>query len=64
MHLPGDVYVKKAWTTSNDFNPRYDAKKRIYHYFINYSNQNLFCASIHGGFYELNVDRMREELPS
>lgn len=61
-NLPGDVYVKKAWTTSDDFNPRYDAKKRIYHYFLNYSkSKNLFLRKYSWWFpYGLDIDRMRE----
>ncbi|MFN6992475.1 MAG: tRNA pseudouridine(38-40) synthase TruA, partial [Fervidobacterium sp.] len=33
-NLPKDIYVKKVWYTEKNFNPRYAAKKRIYHYYI------------------------------
>jgi len=33
-NLPDDVYVKKVVEVDKNFHPRFEAKRRIYHYFI------------------------------
>ncbi|WP_448375941.1 tRNA pseudouridine(38-40) synthase TruA [Fervidobacterium sp.] len=61
-NLPRDIYVKKAWFTAENFNPRYDAKKRIYHYFIlNSKTNDIFLRKYTWWFpYELDIEAMRK----
>ncbi|MEJ5257935.1 MAG: tRNA pseudouridine(38-40) synthase TruA [Fervidobacterium sp.] len=61
-NLPRDIYVKKAWFVHENFNPRYEAKKRIYHYFIlNSKSNDIFLRRYTWWFpYKLNVEAMRE----
>jgi len=61
-NLPRDIYVKKAWFTAENFNPRYDAKKRIYHYFIlNSKTNDIFLRRYTWWFpYELDIEVMRK----
>lgn len=61
-NLPDDIYIRNVWITSEDFNPRYDAKKRIYHYFVNKSkSKDMFLRKYSWWFpYELDADRMRK----
>ncbi len=61
-NLPMDIYVKRVWFTHENFNPRYEAKKRIYHYYIlNSKMNNVFLRKYTWWFpYELNIDEMRK----
>ncbi|MGB9614263.1 MAG: tRNA pseudouridine(38-40) synthase TruA, partial [Fervidobacterium sp.] len=61
-NLPDDIYVKRAWFTSPDFNPRYHARLRIYHYYIcNAKSKNLFLRKYSWWFpYELDIGKMRD----
>lgn len=61
-NLPSDIYIKKAWFTDSSFNPRYQAKRRIYHYYIyNSKSKNLFLRKYTWWFpYKLNIERMQE----
>jgi tRNA pseudouridine38-40 synthase len=60
-NLPKDIYVKKVWFTSENFNPRYEAKRRIYHYYILNSKMNdIFLRRYAWWFpYELDITKMR-----
>ncbi|AMW32304.1 tRNA pseudouridine38-40 synthase [Fervidobacterium changbaicum] len=61
-NLPKDIYVKKVWFVSDNFNPRYEAKCRIYHYFILNSKMNdIFLRKYTWWFpYELDISKMRQ----
>jgi len=61
-NLPDDVYVKEVFEGSKNFHPRFDVKKRIYHYFILTSKQkNVFLRKYVWWFpYELDLDAMRK----
>jgi len=61
-NLPDDVYVREVYEVPENFHPRYDVKKRIYHYFIHTSKEkNVFLRKYVWWFpYDLDVDRMRE----
>ncbi|QTA38552.1 tRNA pseudouridine(38-40) synthase TruA [Thermosipho ferrireducens] len=60
-NLPADIYIKRAWEVSKDFNPRFAAKKRIYHYYISTKNKNIFLRNYMWHFpYKLNIQKMRE----
>lgn len=60
-NLPRDMYVKRAWFVSEKFNPRYEAKRRIYHYFIlNDRYCDVFLRKYAWWFpYELDIEAMR-----
>ncbi|MCD6104671.1 MAG: tRNA pseudouridine(38-40) synthase TruA [Thermosipho sp. (in: Bacteria)] len=59
-NLPRDIYVKKAWEVDQNFNPRFKAKKRIYHYLIKTDERNVFLRNFVWHFkYELNIEKMR-----
>ncbi len=60
--LPKDMHVRDVWFTSDDFNPRSFATKRIYHYFIlNKPEKNVFLRNRAWWFpYPLNLKKMRE----
>jgi hypothetical protein len=61
-NLPPDIYVRFVKTTEDRFNPRFDATRRIYHYFIlNQQEPDIFNRSNYWWFpYDLNINRMRE----
>lgn len=61
-NLPSDIYVKRVWFTQQNFNPRYEAKRRIYHYYIyNSKSKDLFLRKYTWWFpYELDLEKMRE----
>lgn len=61
-NLPDDIYVRKVIEVNKDFNPRFEAKRRIYHYFIyNATEPNLFIRNYAWWFpYKLDVEKMRE----
>jgi len=61
-NLPSDIYVKKVWFTDPNFNPRYQAKRRIYHYYIyNSKSKDLFLRKYTWWFpYALDIEKMRE----
>ncbi|AEH51126.1 tRNA pseudouridine(38-40) synthase TruA [Pseudothermotoga thermarum] len=61
-NLPDDVYVRKVIEVPKDFNPRFCATRRIYHYFIyNGKTPNVFTRKYYWWFpYELDVNKMRE----
>ncbi|HIP92380.1 MAG TPA: tRNA pseudouridine(38-40) synthase TruA [Thermotoga sp.] len=61
-NLPPDVYVRRAFFVHKNFNPRFEAKKRIYHYYIlNTKTPNIFLRKYLWWFpYELNVELMRK----
>lgn len=60
-NLPDDVYIRKVIEVDKNFHPRFEARRRIYHYFIyNASEPNLFIRNYAWWFpYELNVQKMR-----
>jgi tRNA pseudouridine38-40 synthase len=59
-NIPRDMYVKRAWEVDKKFNPRFDAKKRIYHYFIKTDERNVFLRNYVWHFkYNLNIEKMR-----
>ncbi len=60
-NLPDDVYVRKIIEVTEDFHPRFDAKRRIYHYFLYNSREpNLFIRNYAWWFpYELDIEKMR-----
>jgi len=60
-NLPKDIYVRKVWFANENFNPRYEAKRRIYHYYILNSKENdIFLRRYAWWFpYELDIARMR-----
>lgn len=60
-NLPDDVYIRKVIEVDKNFHPRFEAKRRIYHYFIyNASEPNLFIRNYAWWFpYELNIQKMR-----
>lgn len=60
-NLPDDIYIKKAWLVDRNFNPRFAAKKRIYHYFISTRERNVFLRNYVWHFkYKLDIDAMRK----
>ncbi|MCD6550922.1 tRNA pseudouridine(38-40) synthase TruA [Thermotoga sp.] len=61
-NLPDDVYVKRVFEVPKNFHPRFDVKKRIYHYFIYTSREkNVFLRKHVWWFpYELDLEAMRE----
>jgi len=61
-NLPPDIYVRTVKTTEDRFNPRFDATRRIYHYFIlNQQEPDIFNRNNYWWFpYDLNLERMRE----
>ncbi|HEY8542065.1 MAG TPA: tRNA pseudouridine(38-40) synthase TruA, partial [Pseudothermotoga sp.] len=60
-NLPDDVYVRRVIEVDENFHPRFDAKRRIYHYFIyNSKEPNLFIRNYAWWFpYELDIEKMR-----
>ncbi|MEJ5228769.1 MAG: tRNA pseudouridine(38-40) synthase TruA [Pseudothermotoga sp.] len=60
-NLPDDVYVRRVIEVDEDFHPRFDAKRRIYHYLIyNSKEPNLFIRNYAWWFpYDLNIEKMR-----
>ncbi len=60
-NLPDDVYVRKVSEVGEKFHPRFDARRRIYNYFIyNSKEPNLFLRRYAWWFpYELNIEKMR-----
>lgn len=60
--LPPDMRVKDVWFEEDSFNPRNNAVKRIYHYFIyNSKERNVFLRDRVWWFpYPLNVEKMRQ----
>lgn len=60
-NLPSDIHVTNAMEVPKNFNPRFHAKKRIYHYYIlNSKEPNIFLRNYVWWFpYELDVERMR-----
>ncbi|HCZ06211.1 MAG: tRNA pseudouridine38-40 synthase [Thermotogota bacterium] len=61
-NLPEDIYVRKVIEVDRDFNPRFRAVKRIYHYYIwNSTVPNLFFRRYTWWFpYKLDLSAMRE----
>ncbi|HOO32674.1 MAG TPA: tRNA pseudouridine(38-40) synthase TruA [Thermotogota bacterium] len=61
-NLPSDIYVRGVRTVEENFNPRFDATRRIYHYFIrNEEEQDIFTQNNYWWFpYKLDVERMRQ----
>lgn len=61
-NLPDDVYVKKVVEVDKNFHPRFEAKRRVYHYFIyNSPEPNLFLRNYTWWFpYKLDVEKMRQ----
>jgi len=60
-NLPPDIYVRRVYAVENSFNPRFSARKRIYHYLIdNSSEPNLFRRKYFWWFpYKIDVEKMR-----
>jgi tRNA pseudouridine38-40 synthase len=60
--LPDDIYVKKVWEVDSSFSPRFQAKKRIYHYFIyTKKDPDIFLRNRAWWFpYDLDVEKMRK----
>ncbi len=61
-NLPEDVYVRQVLEVPQDFNPRFHATRRIYHYLIlNCKTPNIFSRKYCWWFpYELDVELMRK----
>lgn len=61
-NLPSDIYVSNVKSVEMNFNPRFLATRRIYHYFIlNTKEPDLFCRDRYWWFpYPLDIQRMRE----
>jgi tRNA pseudouridine38-40 synthase len=61
-NLPDDIFIKEVSKVSDTFVPRFDAKKRVYHYFIyNSTEPDLVIRKYAWWFpYELNIDNMRK----
>ncbi len=61
-NLPEDIYVRNVMEVDQDFNPRFRAVKRIYHYYLwNSEVSNLFFRRYTWWFpYHLDVATMRE----
>ncbi len=61
-NLPDDVYVRRVEEVPKDFNPRFHATRRIYHYLIhNSKTPNVFSRKYYWWFpYDLDVQKMRE----
>jgi len=61
-NLPSDVYVRKVLPVASNFHPRFQAKRRIYHYYIHNSPQtNIFIRKYAWWFpYEIDISRMRQ----
>lgn len=61
-NLPPDVYVKDVFEVPRNFNPRFHAKKRVYHYYIlNSREPNVFLRNFVWWFpYKLDIERMRK----
>jgi len=61
-NLPNDIYVSEVKTVADNFNPRFLASRRIYHYYIqNTSEPDIFCRNKYWWFpYNINVPAMRE----
>ena len=60
--LPNDIYIRELREVSLKFNPRFMAKKRIYHYYIYTGKQpNIFMRNRVWWFpYDLDIEKMRE----
>lgn len=60
-NLPSDVYVRRVHEVSENFSPRFAAKKRIYHYYIlNSSEPDIFRRRFVWWFpYPLDIESMR-----
>ncbi|HRW35349.1 MAG TPA: tRNA pseudouridine(38-40) synthase TruA [Thermotogota bacterium] len=60
-NLPPDIYVRSVKTVEERFNPRFDATRRIYHYFIlNQQEPDIFNRTNYWWFpYDLEINRMR-----
>lgn len=60
--LPDDIYVKKVYEVNTNFNPRFHAKKRIYHYYIyTKKDPDIFLRNRVWWFpYDLDIDLMRQ----
>ena len=61
-NLPSDVYVRRVIDLPEEYNPRAQVKKRIYHYYIlNTKEPDIFRRKHLWWFpYELDVDSMRK----
>ncbi|HOO74426.1 MAG: tRNA pseudouridine(38-40) synthase TruA [Thermotogae bacterium] len=59
--LPRDIYIRELKEVSEKFNPRFDAKKRVYHYYIHRSEEpNIFIKDRVWWFpYDLDIQLMR-----
>jgi len=61
-NLPPDIYARRVETVEDRFNPRFDATRRIYHYYIRNSKEpDIFTRNKLWWFpYDLDIDAMRE----
>ncbi len=60
-NLPSDIYTRRVWTVETNFNPRFAATRRIYHYYVlNTREPDLFSKNRCWWFpYPLDIPRMR-----
>jgi len=61
-NLPSDIYTRRVRTVESNFNPRFAATRRIYHYYVlNTRDPDLFSRNRYWWFpYTLDIPRMRE----
>jgi tRNA pseudouridine38-40 synthase len=59
-YLPGDIVVKKVEKVEKNFHSRYDAKKRIYQYFISLDRTALYRNYCWQLFYKLNLNTLKQ----
>ncbi len=61
-NLPNDIYVSEVKTVEDNFNPRFGATRRIYHYFIqNTVEPDIFSRNKYWWFpYSLDIEAMRK----
>jgi len=59
--LPSDIYIREVEEVAKNFNPRFMAKKRIYHYYIyTKKDPDIFLRNRVWWFpYELDIQKMR-----
>ena len=59
-YLPSDIVVKKVDQVPLDFNARYDARKRIYQYFVSLERTAIFRKYSWEYFHKINFDLLQE----
>jgi tRNA pseudouridine38-40 synthase len=59
-YLPDDIVVKKADQVPLDFNARFDARKRIYQYFLSLERTAIFRKYSWEYFHKINFEDLQE----